>query len=160
MDWGAETILLAPAVLPGSLFLRKLPVRGIFQVNGDGDGNISLKEKEVLGLSSKLEGGSGSLDWGDGVSNVLSRIGVNGLLRPERFDGRPIITSSEEFVLMEVASNRVGSSDRSGTMVGVFSCLAKFPGLFRFLDDITSPARENWGLKKGRHLCGASSTEW
>lgn len=51
-NWGAETILLPPAVLLKGLLLRRLPDRGILHVEGDGDGNISPMEKERLELNS------------------------------------------------------------------------------------------------------------
>ena len=48
---GAETTLLSEVFLLEPLPLLRLPRRGI-HVEGDGDGNISLKENECLCLSS------------------------------------------------------------------------------------------------------------
>ena len=48
---GAETTLLSAVFLLGPLLLLRLLRRGI-QVDGDGDGNMSLRENECLCLSS------------------------------------------------------------------------------------------------------------
>lgn len=53
VDCGAETILLPPLVLLKGLLLLRLPRRGIFQLDGEGEGKISLSEIECRDLGSE-----------------------------------------------------------------------------------------------------------
>lgn len=52
VEWGAEAILLPLEVPDGALFLVRLPERGIFHVEGDGEENRPPKEKDFLGVGS------------------------------------------------------------------------------------------------------------
>jgi len=57
----------------------RLPERGIFQVDGDGDGNISAMEKERLGIASisMLASGIGlSVEGDTEVSNPADVVGL------------------------------------------------------------------------------------
>ena len=116
VDCGAEVILLPPVFLLKGLLLLKLPDRGILHVEGDGDGNISLMEKDRLEFSTESVSTSGLVLSVGGDAKSLNPMGVKGLLRPEMFDARSSTTSLEDPELMEVASKSVGSSLIPGTM--------------------------------------------
>lgn len=109
-------ILLPPVFLLRGLLLLKLPDRGILHVEGDGDGNISLKEKDSLEFSTGSVSTSGLVLSVEGDAKSINPTGVKGLLRPEMFDARSSATSFEEPELMEVASKSVGSSLIPGTI--------------------------------------------
>ena len=75
---GADATLRLP--LPDTLLFRKLPARGIFQLSGDGEGNRSLKEKDVLGLESASGVVGSPLCCGVKAPRLLDRLGVYGRL--------------------------------------------------------------------------------
>lgn len=107
---------MPPVSRTKGLLLRRLPVLGIFHVEGDGDGNISLSEKERRDLSSGVASASVLMlsPFGEGIAS--NPTGVNGLLRPEMFDGRPLATSFADSKLIEVAITRVAISVMPGTI--------------------------------------------
>lgn len=78
---GAEATLLPFGTREGPLFLLRLADRGIFQVEGDGDGNMSAMANERLEIGScmLLDSISG---WGvAGGTTVWNPMAVDGLLR-------------------------------------------------------------------------------
>ena len=85
--------------------------------------------------------------------------GVNGLLRAEIFDARPLAASFEDRELMDVARSRVGNSVMPGTMLLGASVRFSIPFALRFREEPSLIVPGSWGLKKGCHSCDDSSYE-
>ena len=155
---GAEETLLPFVTLDDPLFL-KLADRGILQVAGDEDGNMSAIENERLGVGSCLLIGSLSGLGFNGGTTVWNPMAVDGLLR---FDsGGPTIPSSgtwfDELGRIEVARSSVG-----GPLAWFILLLV---GSFRFGPESEFELRLNpslvgvdaWGVKKGSQVSRESS---
>lgn len=117
------------------LLLLRLADRGIFHVAGEGDGNISVMEKEPRGTASKSTPASGAVWSGGGDTKSSNPTRVAGLFESVTCGTSLSIVSFEDLGVIEVASKRVGISLTLGTMLRGDSWRFIKPFAFRFCAD-------------------------
>ena len=121
-------------------------------MDGDGEGNIPVMEKERVGNAAISVLASDTVLSVEGDTKFWNPTGVVGLFWLKAGGSSSSMVSSEDLGVIDVASRRVGSSLMLGTMLRGDSFRFITPVAVRFLEEPSRTGCSGLDLKKGCHV--------